>query len=157
MLDGVGVGVVRVEQAEKFPGLAEGRGHAAPERRRRRTHRIPDEQQTRKHQVAVGPGLGSVVVEEISAGQHGGQRPGPGWIGPGRQAGNGCAGGVEGRLLPQLMQFPVGRGADDDHREDAAIMQEREDPVAVVLGLPRHGVGQRTGSAPSRSWYIRST
>ena len=135
----------RVDQAEKFAGLAEGGGHAPAERRRRRTHRVADEQQTRQHQVAVRPGLGSVVVEEVSAGQHGGQRVGPVWVGPGRQTGNGFAGGVEGRLLPQLVQFPVGRGADDDHREDAAIMQEREDPIAVVVGLPRHRVGQRTG------------
>ena len=123
----------------------------AAEVRRRGAHGVADEQQARAARGAVGAGLAAVVVLQRAARQDvviGRDRSGsvqsarPGMAGTAASNAASCRSGDE---------VAVVGGADDQHGEDAALVEEDDDQVAVAVGLPGDRVDQRAGLGAGRA------
>ena len=132
-------------RASNWSDLEERRGHAPAEDRRGRGDRVTDADQPGDARPAVAPLLPAVVVVQRTAGQDVGHRRGPVRVRPRGQAGDGPAGGLEGGLVPQVLQGRIGGRPDQDHGEVPLLVQEHQHLVAVEVALPGERVGHRPG------------
>ena len=110
-------------------GHLQAEGQAACPRRVGGAHGVTDgEQPTHVGRlplvVVVQPGTRTDVVDRVC----------PGGVGPGRRLGQHGQSRVVRRLVAQLGQLAVPGGADDEHGEGAAVVDEDELHEAAVLG-----------------------
>ena len=66
-------------------------------------------------------------------------------VGPRREARHRAADRLEHLLVPQVHQVRLVHGPHDEHREDAALVQEDDHLVAVEVGLPAQRAHHRSG------------
>lgn len=101
--------------------LQQRRGHATAEGRRRGGDRVADEEQPGQRELPVMPALAPVGVQQRAAGEYRGDRARAARVDPGGQARDRLARRAEGGLIPELGQDLVSGGANEQHRERAAL------------------------------------